>query len=140
VTIQPDIQKVTTKSGPLKRRFFLLLTSLTLIYPLLSFLGYKAPKKPKIIELQLDLKPGEFHVHPDFILFGDNHKPWAVSRKCTHLGCTIQFREQEQFFECPCHQSRFSNLGVVLHGPAKRNLPIFKVEKLEGQKTYLVIM
>ena len=130
----------TTKRGILKRRFFLLLTSLTLAYPLLSFLGYKVPKKPKTIKLQLDLKPGQYHIEPDFILFEGNHKSWAVSRKCTHLGCKIQFREKERIFECPCHQSRFSDHGVVINGPAKRNLPKFRVEKLTEQKTYLVTM
>lgn len=140
MTTLPAHQKETRKRGGLKRRLFLLLTSLTLAYPLFSFLGYKAIKKPKIVKLQLDLKPGKYHIEPDFILFEGNHQPWAVSRKCTHLGCIIQFREQERVFECPCHQSRFSEQGIVLNGPAKRNLGKYHVEKLNEQKVYLVTM
>jgi len=134
-----QLKKTTTKRR-LKRRPFLFLTSLVLLYPLLSFLGFKTPKKPKTIRLQLELKPGEFHIEPDFVLFTSQDNSWAVSRKCTHLGCIIQFREQERIFECPCHTSRFSDHGVVLNGPAKRNLSLYKVEKQVNQNTYLVIM
>jgi len=131
----PPIQRKGTA-----RRLFLFFTSLTLVYPLFSFLRYKTPRQPRIIKLHLDLKPGEFHIEPTFVLFEDGHAPWAVSRKCTHLGCTIQFHAQERFFECPCHQSRFSEKGLVLKGPAQKNLPLFKVEKPDGQNFYLVTL
>ena len=136
----PVQENTTEKRNILKRRFFLFFTSLTLTYPLFSFFSYKAPKKPKTVKLQLDIQPGGYHVEPDFVLFEDNRQPWAVSRKCTHLGCTIQFREQKRIFECPCHESRFSDRGVVLNGPAKRNLHKYRVEKLAEQKIYLVTM
>lgn len=134
------LQKKTTKSGRLQRRPFLFLSSLVFLYPLFSFLGFKVPKKPKTVQLQLDLKPGEYHIEPDFVLFDDQDGPWAISRKCTHLGCTVQFREQKRLFECPCHSSRFSDRGIVINGPAKRNLPLYKVEKTTEHNKYLIIM
>jgi len=136
-SVQPE---VSPKRFFLKRRYFLFFTSLSLIYPLLTFIGYRPPKKTKTVRLQIDVKPGEYHIEPDFILFQDNQQPWAVSRKCTHLGCTISFRKQERVFECPCHQSRFSDHGVVLKGPAKRNLAKYPVERLVKQNSYLVTM
>ncbi|MFV5994872.1 Rieske 2Fe-2S domain-containing protein [Streptomyces sp. NPDC056231] len=46
----------------------------------------------------------------------------ALSARCTHLGCLVQFNDAEQVWECPCYGSRFATDGSVLHGPATRPL------------------
>lgn len=48
----------------------------------------------------------------------------ALSARCTHLGCLVQFNDAEQAWECPCHGSRFAIDGSVLHGPATHPLEI----------------
>jgi cytochrome b6-f complex iron-sulfur subunit len=51
----------------------------------------------------------------------------ALSRKCTHLGCTVPWIEKEKRFVCPCHASAFDIKGDVIHAPAPRALDIYPV-------------
>jgi cytochrome b6-f complex iron-sulfur subunit len=61
----------------------------------------------------------------------------ALSGKCTHLGCTPRYLEQENKFKCPCHGSGFRGIdkaapspgisGVNFEGPAPRPLERFKI-------------
>jgi Rieske Fe-S protein len=46
----------------------------------------------------------------------------AISARCTHLGCIVSWNPAETSWDCPCHGSRFSVDGDVLHGPAVRDL------------------
>jgi cytochrome b6-f complex iron-sulfur subunit len=51
----------------------------------------------------------------------------ALSRECTHLGCTVPWVADEERFVCPCHASTFDITGDVLSPPAPRPLDIFPV-------------
>ncbi len=51
----------------------------------------------------------------------------ALSSKCTHLGCIIQFNNNNDRFECPCHASAFEKNGAVIVSPATRALDYFPV-------------
>jgi Rieske Fe-S protein len=46
----------------------------------------------------------------------------VLNSRCTHLGCTVNWKEEVQAFTCPCHDARFSKEGVVLGGPPPRPL------------------
>jgi cytochrome b6-f complex iron-sulfur subunit len=56
----------------------------------------------------------------------------ALSRTCTHLGCSVPWDETEKKFICPCHGSTFSLTGQVLTAPAPRPLDIFPVRIENG--------
>jgi cytochrome b6-f complex iron-sulfur subunit len=51
----------------------------------------------------------------------------ALSRKCTHLGCTVPWDAEVERFVCPCHSSVFDITGEVLSPPAPRALDWFPV-------------
>ena len=51
----------------------------------------------------------------------------ALSRKCTHLGCTVPWVEKETKFACPCHASAFDITGDVINSPAPRPLDIYPI-------------
>jgi len=51
----------------------------------------------------------------------------ALSRKCTHLGCTVPWVAKENQFACPCHASAFDIAGDVISPPAPRALDMYAV-------------
>ena len=57
----------------------------------------------------------------------------ALWQRCTHLGCTVPWREDEGQFHCPCHSSLFNRQGEVTGGPAPRPLDLFPVSLQDGQ-------
>lgn len=56
----------------------------------------------------------------------------ALSARCTHLGCLVQFNDAERVWECPCHGSRFATDGSILHGPATRPLEPLEHREVPG--------
>jgi cytochrome b6-f complex iron-sulfur subunit len=56
----------------------------------------------------------------------------AVSRICTHLGCSVPWDEEKNQFVCPCHGSTFSMSGEVLTSPAPRPLDFYPVRIENG--------
>jgi cytochrome b6-f complex iron-sulfur subunit len=129
------------KNGNPERRALLVgwlrwLAGALLLYPVFRFLTYRTPKKPRHVEVHKVLAPGGFILEQEFVLFADQAEPWAVSRKCTHLGCRLNYQDQEGILLCPCHESRFSREGMRLHGPAQKDLPRLPVKALldEGKQ------
>lgn len=49
---------------------------------------------------------------------------YGISAVCTHLGCIVNWQQAEQAFVCPCHGSRYDQLGRVTQGPARRALAL----------------
>jgi cytochrome b6-f complex iron-sulfur subunit len=62
---------------------------------------------------------GEDHA----ILDDDETGLMAVNtRTCPHLGCAVPWCQTSQWFECPCHGSRYNRYGEWTGGPAPRGL------------------
>lgn len=52
-------------------------------------------------------------------------------QRCVHLGCRVPFCQQSQWFECPCHGSKYSTAGEYELGPAPRGMDRFKLTVTE---------
>ena len=51
----------------------------------------------------------------------------AVWRICTHGNCDVEWDPGEELIVCPCHNSLFSPEGIVLEGPATRDLNFYPI-------------
>jgi len=49
----------------------------------------------------------------------------ALYQKCVHLGCRVPACLTSQWFECPCHGSKYNRVGEKKGGPAPRGLDHF---------------
>jgi cytochrome b6-f complex iron-sulfur subunit len=59
---------------------------------------------------------------------------FVIYAKCTHLGCTPDWKASENKFKCPCHGSGYDSEGINFEGPAPRPMDRARVEiDPEGQ-------
>ena len=54
------------------------------------------------------------------------------TRRCVHLGCRVPWCQSSQWFECPCHGSKYNRVGEKKAGPAPRGLDRFALHRLGG--------
>ncbi|MFN2615410.1 MAG: ubiquinol-cytochrome c reductase iron-sulfur subunit, partial [Actinomycetota bacterium] len=59
----------------------------------------------------------------------------ALYQKCVHLGCRVPFCQVSQWFECPCHGSKYNRAGEYKLGPAPRGLDRFPITEQGGVLT-----
>jgi Rieske Fe-S protein len=89
----------------------------------LRFLGDRLVKRAGVESIE----PGEGRIVGDGLgqraLYRDETgELHALSARCTHLGCIVNWNSGEGTWDCPCHGSRFGARGEVIMGPAVRPL------------------
>ncbi|HEV3013966.1 MAG TPA: Rieske 2Fe-2S domain-containing protein [Actinomycetota bacterium] len=52
----------------------------------------------------------------------------ALYQRCVHLGCRVPWCATAQWWECPCHGSKYNQVGEWKEGPASRGLDRFAIE------------
>jgi cytochrome b6-f complex iron-sulfur subunit len=62
---------------------------------------------------------------------------YALSARCTHLGCSPSWFAEERLFKCPCHGSNFDLAGDVVAGPAPQ--PLHRVSLRLGDDGQIVV-
>ena len=123
----------------LTRRDFLKLTTTALLTisgalgvgALFRFLDFQTEPP---VKTEFDLGPavnypiGSRSLVPDVpaLLIHNQNGFSALSLVCTHLGCTVE--QKDNGFACPCHGSRYDANGNVLRGPAQKSLRALRVE------------
>ena len=73
----------------------------------------------------------KFNKTPIVIVHTAEDQIKAYSAICTHLGCVVQYNNEERNFHCNCHGSIFDLNGKNISGPAPKPLIPFKVELKE---------
>ena len=105
-----------------------ILGAAALAYPVFSFMHFrKTRKKTVIFHPDEQFSAANFKEGVFLIQKGTNFN--ALSARCTHLGCTINFDAVPQQFKCPCHGSLFAISGKWISGPAKKDLISIPVKR-----------
>ena len=64
----------------------------------------------------------------------------AFSAVCTHLECTVQFKDDTSQLWCACHNGTYDLGGAVVSGPPPRGLEQFVVNlRGEGDDAEIVV-
>ena len=83
-----------------------------------------AESHPDLSDLKLD--PGEGTVAKDGMtkkgIYREDDNYHVVSNRCTHMGCSLNWNNDDKTWDCPCHGSRFNYTGKVIEGPATDDL------------------
>jgi len=63
----------------------------------------------------------------------------AYSRKCAHLGCSVDFDSAHRCLTCPCHRGVYdSRTGYVMYGPPPRPLNQIVLQMRAGGEVWAV--
>jgi cytochrome b6-f complex iron-sulfur subunit len=108
-------------------RFWLLLGFVAIAELIWVTISFLKPKKVKITAAVQSIIMTAFPQGRFYLARLENGGFLALSRECTHLGCTVPWVEEESRFVCPCHASMFDIRGVVISPPAPRPLDIYPI-------------
>jgi cytochrome b6-f complex iron-sulfur subunit len=86
---------------------------------------YNAAAKTYIQPYPKDDTAKAAKVYPPSIVAGMKQGYVALYQKCVHLGCRVPWCQTSQWFECPCHGSKYNRVGEKRGGPAPRGLDRF---------------
>ena len=151
-------------SEPSPRRTWLLLslkmgimaTWVAIFYPVIRFLWPRASTTSGALEVLApfradELKPDERGEWPARFTFNFDGKPCLVVRTregdikafnalCTHVECTVEYRQTGGEIFCNCHNGVYDLNGHNVSGPPPRPLEVYKVtlRGKPGQEDILV--
>jgi cytochrome b6-f complex iron-sulfur subunit len=93
---------------------------------------YNAGAKTYIVAYPKADLPKAKKVYNALIFAGMEKGYVALYQKCVHLGCRVPWCESSQWFECPCHGSKYNRVGEKQGGPAPRGLDRFPLDVVGG--------
>ena len=147
----PNTDASSSRSIP-RRRFVevllgsgFLATAAAFIYPVLRYLV-----PPKASDLGSDavvagrvgeLKPNSgkifrFGNRPGLLIRNADGDYRAMSATCTHLSCTVQYRDDLREVWCACHNGKYNLDGRNISGPPPRPLEAFDVQ-VKGEEIFV---
>ena len=140
-------------SPPLPRRRFVgallgsgfLATAVAFLYPVLRYLvppkasdvGGDAVIAGRVGELKPNSgKIFRFGNRPGLLIHTSSGEYRAMSATCTHLSCTVQYRDDLQQVWCACHNGKYDLNGRNVSGPPPRPLQAFEVQ-VQGDEIFV---
>ena len=111
-------------------------TALSIIYPVIQFLIppalSEAQQNNVIAATANELKPNsakifKFGSRPGILVRTSTGEFRAFTAICTHLNCTVQYRDDLQHIWCACHGGLFDLNGINVAGPPPRPLEQYDV-------------
>ena len=80
--------------------------------------------------VKLEVRAGWETAHRPIFLVREEDAVVAYDARCTHLGCTVRFKEGE--FRCPCHGGIFDAEGNPVSGPVSKPLARLETRIVKG--------
>ncbi|MGH8915899.1 MAG: universal stress protein [Acidimicrobiia bacterium] len=79
-----------------------------------------------------DLRPGEGAVvevdgEKVAAYLHDDGTTYALSARCQHMGCIVDWNSRARTWDCACHGSRYEYTGAIINGPTTKPLPPVKI-------------
>jgi len=122
-----------------------LATVVAFVYPIIEYLI-----PPKAADLGSDsvvaarvgeLRPSSgkifrFGNHPGLLIRTGTGEYRAMSASCTHLSCTVQYRDDLHQVWCACHNGKYDLNGRNIAGPPPRPLEGFEVQ-VRGEEIFV---
>ena len=131
------------KAEPGRRRFIesllgggLLASAISFLYPVLRYIVPPAVADlggDEVVAAKVgELKPNSskifrFGNRPGLLLLTAQGEYHAMSATCTHLSCTVQYRNDIHEVWCACHNGMYDLNGRNVSGPPPRPLESFQV-------------
>ena len=111
---------------------------LSFAYPVLRFLVPPKAGEPRVASVEVPWKAGEvkpnsgrifkFGSQPGILVKTPAGDLRAFTAICTHLACTVQYREDMEMIWCACHNGHYDLFGRNVAGPPPRPLDPYRVQ------------
>jgi Rieske Fe-S protein len=109
----------------------------SVLYPVVRYLIPPKSGEPTTANVTMPWKPTEmranagrifrFGSRPGLLIRTPAGELRAFSAICTHLNCTVQYREEKQDIWCACHNGVYDLHGKNVSGPPPRPLEDYQV-------------
>src|SRR4030043_157463 len=67
-----------------------------------------------------------------YIIHNEDGSILALSNKCTHLSCRVNWKIEKNAYICPCHDAYFAIDGQIISGPQPRPLDPYETKVEEN--------
>ena len=108
----------------------------SLVYPVLRYLVPPATAATDLNSVRVaavgELRPGDYRIFrfgrlPGILFCLKDGSLHALSARCTHLDCTVQFEQEREHIWCACHGGVYDINGRNVSGPPPRPLERYEV-------------